>query len=597
MRGAAAVVGVGSCHGRSGEPRRRAGDRSSHCAPSLAAAEDAGIDPREIDGFVSWGSEKNAGQYLMSGLGMRELALRRADVGARRRQRRCDRSRRRARSREQADVVVVIRAMAEKSARLALATAVWQGVNPRAPARPRDDRAGTGLRDARIPPARWRRPPREALWALVRASYYHGSRNPNAYGAMPISTGSRTRIRGARPSRCTCSTTPPENDCAIALILVSADRRQGPEAEAGVRAVVDRWAATAAGTERGRGSGRAVDRRVPFGRRPVLEGVRVQTERRGRRPDLHEREQRSGQRDHRSRLLLVGRRRRVHARSRTSSPPTGGCRSTPPVAISADGFIHGAANNTEAVRQIRGTSPNQVPDAKLSLVCGGPNDHFVTTAARERGHALGAPRPRPPSDHVHHRRPDVRQRPPTGGHETAIECWSCTTSASRRCNASRHRPDARRAFHQSRAGAAAEIELMRSSRSFRSPQRAPGTGELHHPRGAREVDHRGSSAGRHVGGYLNMCQHRGGKVERPRRVQARLHRQYHGWSYNRDDGGLRNVPFGDDFGEIDHGVSRAVRRAREERHGLLWVDLSNNHRSVRRSSWARRSTSRWQFTA
>jgi hypothetical protein len=46
----------------------------------------------------------------------------------------------------------------------------------------------------------------------------------------------------------------------------------------------------------------------------------------------------------------------------------------------ADGFIHGAANAPEAVRQIRGTSPNQVPNANLSLVLGGPNDSFVSTA-------------------------------------------------------------------------------------------------------------------------------------------------------------------------------------------------------------------------
>ena len=46
----------------------------------------------------------------------------------------------------------------------------------------------------------------------------------------------------------------------------------------------------------------------------------------------------------------------------------------------ADGFLHGAGNNIEAVRQIRGTSANQVPDANLSLVTGGPTDYFVSTA-------------------------------------------------------------------------------------------------------------------------------------------------------------------------------------------------------------------------
>jgi hypothetical protein len=45
----------------------------------------------------------------------------------------------------------------------------------------------------------------------------------------------------------------------------------------------------------------------------------------------------------------------------------------------AEGFLHGAGNNAEAVRQIRGTSPNQVPDARLSLTCGGPSDMIVST--------------------------------------------------------------------------------------------------------------------------------------------------------------------------------------------------------------------------
>jgi hypothetical protein len=34
----------------------------------------------------------------------------------------------------------------------------------------------------------------------------------------------------------------------------------------------------------------------------------------------------------------------------------------------------------EAVRQIRGTSTNQVPNARLSLMTGGPADMVVSTA-------------------------------------------------------------------------------------------------------------------------------------------------------------------------------------------------------------------------
>ena len=45
----------------------------------------------------------------------------------------------------------------------------------------------------------------------------------------------------------------------------------------------------------------------------------------------------------------------------------------------ADGFLHGMSNIPEAVRQLRGTSPNQVPGARLSFMSGGPNDVMVSS--------------------------------------------------------------------------------------------------------------------------------------------------------------------------------------------------------------------------
>ena len=46
----------------------------------------------------------------------------------------------------------------------------------------------------------------------------------------------------------------------------------------------------------------------------------------------------------------------------------------------AEGFIHGMSLVNEAVRQVRGTSVNQVPGAGLSLMTGGPGDPVVSTA-------------------------------------------------------------------------------------------------------------------------------------------------------------------------------------------------------------------------
>ena len=46
----------------------------------------------------------------------------------------------------------------------------------------------------------------------------------------------------------------------------------------------------------------------------------------------------------------------------------------------AEGFVHGIGLSLEAVRQIRGESCNQVPDANVSLLIGGPVAPFVSSA-------------------------------------------------------------------------------------------------------------------------------------------------------------------------------------------------------------------------
>ena len=79
-----------------------------------------------------------------------------------------------------------------------------------------------------------------------------------------------------------------------------------------------------------------------------------------------------------------------------------------------------------------------------------------------------------------------------------------------------------------------------------------------------------------VAAFRNMCRHRGGKVEladkgkKPFFVCA-----YHGWSYD-GDGALRGVPFDDHLGGIDKGCNSLVRLACEERHGIVWVNLTDD---------------------
>jgi acetyl-CoA acetyltransferase len=46
----------------------------------------------------------------------------------------------------------------------------------------------------------------------------------------------------------------------------------------------------------------------------------------------------------------------------------------------AEGFVHGIGGCIEAVRQLRGESPNQVPDARVCLITGGPGSTLVSSA-------------------------------------------------------------------------------------------------------------------------------------------------------------------------------------------------------------------------
>ncbi|OLL76021.1 ring hydroxylating dioxygenase, large subunit of terminal oxygenase [Pseudonocardia sp. Ae168_Ps1] len=80
-----------------------------------------------------------------------------------------------------------------------------------------------------------------------------------------------------------------------------------------------------------------------------------------------------------------------------------------------------------------------------------------------------------------------------------------------------------------------------------------------------------------VGSYLNICRHRGGRVEDEPCGQKRIFTcHYHGWSYSREDGGLRGVPYDDFYTHVDkdrHGLHR-IRT--EERHGFLFAVLSGD---------------------
>jgi len=77
--------------------------------------------------------------------------------------------------------------------------------------------------------------------------------------------------------------------------------------------------------------------------------------------------------------------------------------------------------------------------------------------------------------------------------------------------------------------------------------------------------------------YRNMCPHRGGRVEQKESGHKHIFMcQYHGWSFRAEDGGLRPLPYQESYGPLDPACAGLARIKTEVRHGLIFVDLSNN---------------------
>jgi acetyl-CoA acetyltransferase len=343
----------------------------------VAACLDAGLDPAEIDGFVSYGADRNEGQKMMPALGVREirfaalnwshgggvpgaLGLAAAAIVA-----------------GQAEVVVVYRALAESSGRR-LRVAVAQ-----------DDTAAQYLVNGMDAPAqicamRAQRlieadgVPRETLRALALASYHHAQNNPGAvgYGTPLDEAGYESSRWVSEPFHLfDCSR---ESDGAAAVVLVSADRaRSLPQAPAYLLSAPTGGDRDGAGLE---------ETHTPYGSANFRSVARRLWAESGYRPEnvdvVQVYENMTGMGvaaliDHgfctpetAAEVLRLENLLAPHGRLPINT--SGG--------NLAEGFIHGMSLVTEAVRQIRGTSCNQVPGARLSLMTGGPGDPLVSSA-------------------------------------------------------------------------------------------------------------------------------------------------------------------------------------------------------------------------
>jgi acetyl-CoA acetyltransferase len=374
LRGTVAAVGVGETpyyrHGAA------PGDETWLTLRAIVAAcDDAGINPRDVDGFASYADDRNAAHTLVRALDTRELrwssmvwggggggtlgavgAAAAAIVSG------------------QAEIVVVTRTIAEiTSGRLQDAVAHYDMGAHYTRHLVTSPAQICGLRTQRL---LHEGVPASAIEALVRAQYHHASRNPRAQGfGKPLSS---ERYAGARRivdpfGLYDCSR---ENDVSVAVVLTSADRarslRQAPVyllgavqgdgegetwesdcdyASGGFQRLAARlW--TMSGYGAGdvdvaqiydNFSGPAVAAIISHGLCSIEQAGECLTF---------------------ENLIADGGRLPVNT--------SGG--------LIAEGNAHGMGLVAEAVRQLRGTSPNPVAGANLCLVTGGPQSPLRSSA-------------------------------------------------------------------------------------------------------------------------------------------------------------------------------------------------------------------------
>ena len=377
LRGAAAVVGLGETpyykRGQSPDPELRLALRAV-----VAACEDAGVDPRDVDGFVSYGSERNAGTQLVSGLGTREtrfsalvwsgggggipgaLGIAAAAIAT-----------------GQADNVVVYRAMAESDGGR-LRDAVSEGhLGPQYEANGIAAPAQIcALRSQRM--LEFEGVAASTMRAMAQASYYHAQRNPRAYGrgvTLDDETYETARLISEPFRLFDCSR---ENDGAAAVLLTSAERAQD---------LAERPAyVLSAPMGAPEGWGENEENLTPYWSGGFGSVARRLWRESGYGPDdvdvTQVYENFTGPAvatlidhgfctaDNAGDVLTLDNLIAPHGKVPVNT--SGG--------NLAEGFIHGMGLVVEAARQIRRESPNQVPGAELSLMTGGPASMLVSSA-------------------------------------------------------------------------------------------------------------------------------------------------------------------------------------------------------------------------
>jgi acetyl-CoA acetyltransferase len=376
LRGSAAIVGIGQTpyykRGTSPDPEIKLAIRAI-----VAACEDAGMSPRDIDGFASYASERSDAPKMMAALGTREvrfsaltwihgggipgaLSLAASAILA-----------------EQVQTVVVYRSMAERFGQRLRVNVAQNDTSPQYLVNGIESPVQIlGLRAQRLMEADGIQ--RSALKAVTQASYYHARNNPQALGRNTLvddAAYENARMISEPHRLFDCSR---ESDGACAVIVVSAERAKAfrkPPAFilsapmgtlGGGGALEENWrsyysTAGQAGlaqrlwAESGYGPEDVDVAQIYMNNNTLGIGSLI---------------------DHgfctfenAARFLTFE--NLIAPNGKLPINTSGG--------DLAEGFIHGMGLVAEAVRQLRGESTNQVPGAKLSLMTGGPGDWQSST--------------------------------------------------------------------------------------------------------------------------------------------------------------------------------------------------------------------------
>lgn len=377
-RGQVSVAGVGYRQYKRGSAPLP--ERGVLVQAIIDACEDAGFDPALIDGFVSYGDDKNEPVRLMPDLGTKELnwsaqvwggggggvagsfGLAAAAILT-----------------GQARAVIVFRALVEGNSGRLSAAVMAHHLN--------DHMVSAGVvAPAQICAMRAQRMfdyhgvPRSVCEELVRANYYHGSRNPEA-----ISYGKELDVAEARSSRWIaepfrlfdCSR---ENDGAGALLLVST------EMALDLRKPPVKLLSVAQGAQKGWGDlleNDAADLYPTAGFAAIRERLFSQADLSPSDIDvvqLYENFSAQGVASLIDHGLCTYETVAEVVRFENLIAPGGGLPVNTSGGNFAHGFVHGIGCAIEAVRALRQESSNPVPGAQTCLLAGGPGAPTVSSA-------------------------------------------------------------------------------------------------------------------------------------------------------------------------------------------------------------------------